>query len=159
MNDLIQEYKKTIKQLKIGRESARDEAEKKTMSEMISSTQFSLDWLKNGFHPENRRGIHRRSMAQRTIPINPLYMQSFASPGSCGSYTTLSDYERFQIEDALSELSEQERQVFTLHRGLGFSLRQIALEMDLTKSSVQTCLERAEEKINRKKQNSFFLTG
>ncbi|MFA8302429.1 sigma factor-like helix-turn-helix DNA-binding protein [Paenibacillus alvei] len=143
----------------LAKESAHDEVEKKMIGEMISSTQFSLDWITKGFHPENRRGIHRRSVAQRTIPINPLYMQSFASPGSCGSYTTLSDYQRFQIEDAMSELTEQERQVFTLHRGLGFSLRQIALEMDLTKSSVQTCLERAEEKITRKKQNSFFLTG
>lgn len=156
--DMLPEYKKTYRGLVKAREKA-EPGDEEIIGEMMSSTQFAIEWLEKGYHPENRRGIHRRSMQQRTISLDPMWMQSFASPASCGSYTTLSDFERFQIEDALAELTEPERQVYTLHYGLGFSLRQIALEMDRTKSTVQTHLERAEEKIARRKQNSFFLTG
>ncbi|WP_430139068.1 sigma factor-like helix-turn-helix DNA-binding protein [Paenibacillus lautus] len=86
-------------------------------------------------------------------------MQSYAQPAACGSPTTLSDHERFQIDDALSTLSEREKQAYILRFGLCFSLRQVALEMGITKSAVQTMLERSEKKIADNKANSLFLVG
>ncbi|MCG7410588.1 RNA polymerase subunit sigma-24 [Paenibacillus sp. ACRRX] len=157
MQDLLPEYKQTIKQLQRAKESSLDTGDVRTLSEMISSTQFSIDYIKKGYYPENRRGIHRRSGQQRTTILDPLWMQSYASPASCGSHATLSDTERLQIDLALSTLTEQERQAYTLHRGLSFPLSQIALEMDVSKSTVQSYLDRADEKISLEKQFNLFL--
>jgi len=65
---------------------------------MLSDVQFAIDWL--------------------NITKDPLYMQSYAQPSVCGSPTTLSDHERFQLDDALSTLSEREKQAYTFRYGL-----------------------------------------
>lgn len=71
---------------------------------MLSDVQFAIDWLNRGHEPDARRPIHHRSGRQRTITKDPLYMQSYAQLSECGSPTTLSDYEGFQIDDALHYL-------------------------------------------------------
>ncbi|SMG58280.1 sigma factor-like helix-turn-helix DNA-binding protein [Paenibacillus aquistagni] len=157
MQDLIPEYKKTMKILVKAKEQAPDEDDAKIIGEMISSTQFSIDYLKKGHHPENRRGIHRRSVQQRTTPLDPLWMQSYAAPSGCGSYTNISESGRLQIDMALSTLTVQERQAYTLHKGLCFSLSQIALEMDVSKSTVQSYIDRAAQKIEAELQCSLFF--
>lgn len=136
---------------------AKDYCEK--INSFLSNVQFAIDWLHKGHNPGPRRGIHRRSGRQRTVTVDPLHMQSYAQPAACGSPTTLSDHERFQIDDALSTLSEREKQAYILRFGLCFSLRQTAQEMGITKSAVQTMLERSEKKIADNKANSLFLVG
>ncbi|SCW86435.1 Sigma-70, region 4 [Paenibacillus tianmuensis] len=44
----------------------------------------------------------------------------------------LTEDERFKLNDAMCNLSEQERQCFVLHVAFRFSMRQIAEELDLT---------------------------
>ncbi len=59
----------------------------------------------------------------------------------------LTEDERFKLNDAMSNLSERERQCFVLHVAFRFSMRQIAEELDLKKRIVQTNIERAKQKI------------
>lgn len=159
MEDLLKLYKEARAKLMKAKELPMDDENKKLINSMLSDVQFSIDWLHKGHNPEPRRGIHRRSGRQRTVTVDPLHMQSYAQPAACGSPTTLSDHERFQIDDALSTLSEREKQAYILRFGLCFSLRQVALEMGTTKSAVQTMLERSEKKIADNKANSLFLVG
>lgn len=159
MEDLLKLYKEARAKLMKAKEQPMDEEDKKLINSMLSDVQYAIDWLHKGHNPGPRRGIHRRSGRQRTVTVDPLHMQSYAQPAACGSPTTLSDHERFQIDDALSTLSERERQAYMLRFGLCFTIGQVALEMDISKSSVQKMLERAIKKIDDNKANSLFLVG
>lgn len=159
LEDLLKLYKEARAKLMKAKELPVDDEDKKLINSMLSDVQYVIDWLHKGHNPGPRRGIHRRSGRQRTVTVDPLQMQSYAQPAACGSPTTLSDHERFQIDDALSTLSEREKQAYVLHFGLCFSLRQVALEMGITKSAVQTMLERSEKKIADNKAKSLFLVG
>lgn len=126
----------------------------------MSNLTYAIDWLNNGFAPGPRRAIYRRSRDQRTLPIDPLYLQSYAQPAACGSPTTISDSERFRIDEALSGLSEREKQAYMLHKALGFSIYQTSQEMGgISKSTVQKYIERASKKIEEAKISNLFLVG
>ncbi|WP_342480062.1 sigma factor-like helix-turn-helix DNA-binding protein [Paenibacillus sp. FSL L8-0340] len=126
------------------------------LNSMLSDVQLAIDWLRLGHNPGPRRGIHRLSMDQLTIPVDPLRMQSYAQPAACGSPTTLTDSERKQIDDAMSVLSQREKQCFTLKHGLCLSLKQIADELQISRGSVQEYIENAERKLKEPIQVSLF---
>ncbi|MNR93660.1 positive control sigma-like factor [compost metagenome] len=136
---------------------AQDQCDK--LNSFLSNLTFVIDWLYKGHEPNPRRAIHRRSREQRTILVDPLRMQSYAQPAACGSPTTIGDHERFQIDDALSTLSEREKQAYILRIGLCFTIGQTALEMGISRGAVKTMLDRAEKKILESKANSLFLVG
>ena len=158
LDDLLKSYRITRSLLMKAKIDAKEEDEP-LIRAMLSDVQFAIDWINRGHEPDARRPIHRRSGRQRTITKDPLYMQSYAQPSACGSPTTLSDHERFQIDDALSTLSEREKQAYTLRYGLCFSIGQVAQEMDISRGAAQTMLDRAEVKIKDNKESSLFLVG
>jgi RNA polymerase sigma-70 factor (ECF subfamily) len=126
------------------------------LNSMLSDVQLAIEWLHLGHNPGPRRGIHRLSMDQLTIPVDPLRMQSYAQPAACGSPTTLTDSERKQIDDALAVLSPREKQCFTLKHGLCLSLRQIAEELQISRGTAQEYIENAERKLKEPIQVSLF---
>ncbi|MEC0170854.1 sigma-70 family RNA polymerase sigma factor [Paenibacillus graminis] len=126
------------------------------LNSMISDVQLAIDWLRLGHNPGPRQGIHRKSIDQLTIPVDPLRMQSYAQPAACGSPTTLTDSERKQIDDALAVLSPREKQCFTLKHGLCLSLRQIAEELQISRGTAQEYIEKAERKLKEPIQVSLF---
>lgn len=158
MEDLIKSYQGSLRNVRHLKEDANDD-DKKILSNMESDLRYVLDWLNSGRRPGNRRGIERRAIYQRTIPWDPLWIQSYMNPSSGGSHVKISEYERFQIDEALSTLSERERQCYVLHYGMCFSMSQIASELVVSKGTVQTYVERAEKKIIEMKENSLFLVG
>ncbi|MNC51230.1 positive control sigma-like factor [compost metagenome] len=123
---------------------------------MLSDVQLAIDWLHLGHNPGPRRGIHRLSLEQLTVPVDPMRLQSYAQPAACGSPTTLTDSERQQIVDALAVLSPREKECFTLKHGLCYSLKQIADELQISKGSVQVYIENAEQKLKEPIQVSLF---
>lgn len=156
VEELLREYRQTRSVIMAARLRAEEE-DSKIMGSMLSDVQLAIDWMEKGHNPGPRRGIHRRSGRQRTVTVDPLHMQSYAQPAACGSPTTLSDHERFQIDDALSTLSDKEKQAYILRHGLCFSIGQVAQEMLISRSSVQKLLERADQKVVHNKSNSLFL--
>lgn len=133
------------------------QAQLSLLNSMLSDVQLAIDWLRLGHNPGPRRGINRLSMDQLTIPVDPLRMQSYAQPAACGSPTTLTDSERYQIDDALSTLSKREKECYVLKHGMCFSLRQIAEELSISKSTVQEYLSNADKKVTASKESSLFL--
>jgi RNA polymerase sigma factor (sigma-70 family) len=61
------------------------------------------------------------------------------------------------LDDVLADLTQRERNVFTLVKAEGLTFESTAELLGLTKSSVQTYLERAERKIEDRKNGSLFL--
>lgn len=89
--------------------------------------------------------------------MDPLHMQAFISKSSAGSPSNLSDWEMFQLEDALSTLSPRERECYILAHGECFSFNEIANMLGIQKGTVQHYVETAQEKISEALRNSLFL--
>jgi len=158
LKELLKQYRET-RSLLMGYKINAPEEEKELISGMISDVQYAIDWMNRGHKPDPRRGINRRSRGQRTIPVDPLKIQSYAQPAACGSPTTLSEYERYQIEDALSTLSERERECYIMKYGKCYSIGDIANILNVKRGTIQDYLKKAEEKVKNNIENSLFLVG
>ncbi|MEK3673560.1 sigma factor-like helix-turn-helix DNA-binding protein [Paenibacillus sp. FSL R10-2771] len=134
-----------------------DADDKKVISGMKSDCEFVIEWLNTGRRPGNKRGIERRAAYQREKLMDPLKMQAFVQKSNAGSPSNLSDWERFQIEDALSRLTIRERECYVLAHGECFSLNEIANLLNISKGTVETYVVRAQEKISKELSTSLFL--
>lgn len=136
-----------------------DADDKKVISGMISDCEYVIEWLSTGRRPGNKRGVERLAAYQREKLVDPLKMQAYVSNAKAGSPSNLSDWERFQIEDALSRLTDRERDCYVLAHGECFSFSEIASMLSITKGSVEEYVERAQKKISEDLQTSLFLSG
>lgn len=134
-----------------------DADDKKVISGMKSDCEFVIEWLNTGRRPGNKRGIERRAAYQKERLMDPVRMQAFVQQSAAGSPSNLSDWERFQIEDALSRLTHRERECYELAHGECFSLGEIANMLNITKSSVEVYVNRAQQKVSYDIMNSLFL--
>jgi len=168
MQGLLREYKETRKALERAYEARREGekvlddqalAERQIISEMIGDVEFVIEWLETGRRPGNKRGVERLAAYQREKPMDPIRMQAFVARSTAGSPANLTEWERQQIEDALCELSERERECYVLAHGECFSFEDIANLLGISKSSVATHIKRAEAKISERVMNSLFLVG
>lgn len=139
--------------------ASADSDDKKVISGMISECEYVIEWLSTGRRPGNKRGVERLAAYQREKPVDPLRMQAYVSNAKAGSPSNLSDWERFQIEDALSRLSERERDCYTMAHGECISFQDIADMLGISKGSVEEYIERAQKKISEDLQSSLFLIG
>ncbi|WP_232700172.1 sigma factor-like helix-turn-helix DNA-binding protein [Brevibacillus daliensis] len=168
MQDLLQEYKETRKHLRRVyadlSESVKvlDEvalSERKYLSEMISDVEYVIEWLETGRRPGSKRGIERRAAYEREISIDLVRMQAFVYRGTAGSPCNLTEWEKFQLEDALACLTARERECYILTHGEGFSFEETARFLCISKSSIQTLVTRAQNKIANCVATSLFLVG
>ena len=132
-------------------------AEMKIWGSIVSDLDYCIEWMRTGRRPGNRRGIERRSKGQREVLMDPLRMQAYVKNSKAGSPTNLTDWQRYQIEDALSRLSPRERECYILAHGECFSFGEIANMIGITKASVQDYVDRAQRKISQELQSSLFL--
>jgi positive control factor len=152
MNELLQEYKETLKQTRKLLKHASDE-EKKIIAGMISDLEFAIEWMKTSRQPGNRRGTERRAAYQREKPSDPLLMKKyFRSSESVYEWdnhkkeNVITQWDKQRIEDALSVLTDREREVYLMSRGYCLTYSEIANYLWISSSSVQTKIERAEKK-------------
>ncbi|GEC92415.1 hypothetical protein BBR01nite_47460 [Brevibacillus brevis] len=89
--------------------------------------------------------------------MDPVRMQAFVSRSTAGSPCNLTEWQRFQLEDALSSLTEREPECYVLTHGEGFSFDETARMLQISKSSVQTLVTRAQAKISDRVNSSLFL--
>lgn len=168
MHDLLMGYKQTRKGLNAAYEALRKAteagneeaiAERQLIGEMRGDVEWVIEWLETGRRPGNKRGIERRAAYEREKLMDPVRMQAFVSKSTAGSPCNLTEWQRFQLEDALSGLTERERECYVLTHGEGFSFEETARMLNITKSSVQTLVTRAQAKISDRVSNSLFLIG
>jgi positive control factor len=162
MNNLIKEYKESLKMTRKMYDNAVEE-DKKIIAGMISDLEFAIEWMETGRMPGNRRGIERRAAYQREKPFDPLLMQKFFRSSEQvykwddhEKEHVITEWDRQRIEDALSVLTKREREVYLMSRGYILSYSEIANYLCISSSSVQTMIERAEKKIQKRINESLF---
>lgn len=129
------------------------------ITSMISECGYVEEWLETGRRPGSFKGVER---AYKECSWDPAWLESYASPNGWEIDRTefsgeLTPSQRFRIEDAMSTLSDRERQCYMLYHVDGMSEYDIARELQLGRSSVHKFLDRAKEKIEESKMNSLFL--
>ncbi len=128
-------------------DSEIDKMDKTQVNGMINDMSFAIDWMRTGRRPGNLRGIDRRSVYQRTALVDMDLMPSLdiqPEPGELG------EREKQALVNMLIDLSHRERQCYLLHMAQGWSMQEIANELNIKKPTVQKFIERAKNKIKRK---------
>ncbi|WP_121639372.1 sigma-70 family RNA polymerase sigma factor [Virgibacillus sp. Bac330] len=149
---LVSEYEAGRKELirkkgKLNIEFICDREDKKHINSMINDMSESIEWMKTGRRPGNLRGIDKRSAYQRRALID---MDLFPSLDIQPEEKEISEEQKRLLVNILVELSHRERQCYLLHMAQGYSMREVAEELKISKASVQKFIERAKNKINRK---------
>lgn len=127
---------------------------------MISDISYSLEWMKQARRPGNRRGIERLAAYQRERACDPLLMQRYFRSMDDNLYEwdnhqqeyVIGQWDKIRLEDALSLLTEREKEACLMSRGYCLTYREIARYLD----TVQSMIERAEKKIARQVNESLF---
>lgn len=154
--DLIPGYRKTKRTLEAARTQATEKADKEVLGGMISDVDYALEWMQHGGNPYRRRGVEARY--ERSW--DPAWIDAYHSPSGWSverEIRDLSQQDRFRIQEAMADLSDREKQIFMLYHVDGMSITEIAQELHVGRSTVQTTLERAKDKIEYAKLNSLFL--
>lgn len=160
MLKLIYEYKKSLRDTrKMYQEycrenlSIQDEEDKKVIASMIRDLEYVIEWLETGRNPDSRRGIDKEGV----YSTNPQILDKIKIEQLEMEERELTREEKEMIEDALCELTQRERDVFIMIRAEGLTYEHVAELLGVKKSTVQTHLERAEKKIEKRKNESLFL--
>lgn len=152
-------YRRAKRQLEQLRDRLPEEhPDQKIIEGMISDCGYAAEWLTTSRRPGSKRGIERRATYQRDKLMDPIRMQAFVQRSTAGSPANLSDWQIFQIEEAMSALSERERECYVLHHGMCFSYQQIADMLLLKKGTVQSYIDSAQQKIDHEKLTNLFLS-
>ncbi|MCU4770864.1 sigma-70 family RNA polymerase sigma factor [Bacillus toyonensis] len=163
MQDLIKQYNTTLRQLREAQKDAKEE-DIKILTDMISDISYSLEWMKKARRPGNRRGVERLAAYQRERACDPLLMQRYFRSMDDNLYEwdshqqedVVGEWDKIRLEDALSLLTEREKEVYLMSRGYCLTYIEIASYLVISRSTVQTMIERAERKIERQIKESIF---
>jgi positive control factor len=174
MLDLLKEYRQSLQDLQelLSRrviEGAADN-ELSLIRGMISSMEFSIAWLKDGhnpdhtrgvekkavYHDKGKRGIQRRAKYQREFIVNPDMYQWTADKQE--EEVTENKKAIEAVENLTWDLSKREKEIYILHKGIGFTKEEIAEMLNLKYSTINNTYARASAKVLKKLQQKevFF---
>jgi RNA polymerase sigma factor (sigma-70 family) len=164
MKQLIVEYKQSLKVARNLQRTTTDEREKSIIGGMIRDLEYSIEWLSKGHTPGHKRGAERLAAYQREKPFDPILMQKYFRSLAEDTYEwddhqkehLVTEIDNERIEDALSVLSKVEKEIYLMSRGYCLSYGSIANLLGISKSTVQTAIERSETKINNRIYSSLF---
>lgn len=123
---------------------------------MITDLNLAINQMHSGREAGSKKGVHRKGVYDIDT-IDPLVIQMHMRQANSRSSSTLSPYQRWQIEDALSRLSPKEKECYVMHEGQCWSFADIGNELGISKGTVQTHVMRARKKIGKDLQQSLFL--
>lgn len=116
---------------------------------MIAGSLESEAWLMTGRDPRAYKGIDKKSIYQRnsweSMDLIPDIRDELQSDGPPPLSLSVDDKEK--LSRIFSALSPRERQCYILEKAQRMSRAQIALELGIAKSTVQTYVERAIKKV------------
>lgn len=125
------------------------EQDKSLINSMISDMDYSLEWMRRGRRPESRRGVDRRAAYQRRVLMDMDLFPLIEEVAEEEPEVQITEEKKKQILDALIELSDRERHCYLLHMANGMTISQIKAELGVGRSTVQTYINRAKQKINK----------
>lgn len=163
MKKLMQQYIETRKELESSKVGAT-EKDISIINGMISDINYALEWMRTAKQPGKTRGIERRAAYEREKPCDPLLMQRYVRSTVMPVYewdmeakeSVISEWDRTQLEDALSTLTDREKEIYVMSRGHGLTQDKISSYLKLSRNTVKTYLERADKKIGQRISESLF---
>jgi len=177
MRRLILEYKQSLKlvrkqkeRLKSEHEQLRQELRKASESEreqiqqqialierdrnLLSGMEgdliFAIEWMTTARRPGNRRGSERLSIEQRTVILPDGF---FTNVAYTAEQLELDEEKTKILEELTWDLTERERDVFSLVRGEGFTIEYASQLMGVSINRAKNALYRAEKKIEKNLKN------
>lgn len=154
MRKLMYEYKQSLREMKVAYEAANPE-DQKIIGGMIRDMEYAVKWMENGRDPERKHVDAERTRVYLTDPAVVDAVQYDVLNHEV--YGEISQFDRERIEDALCELTKREKEVYILAKVELLSYGEIAELLVMSKTSVQTYMERAIKKIERRMHESLFL--
>ena len=158
---MITEYKNDLKALRKQRlreELRKNHNDKSIVSQMISSTEYSLFWLSNGYErPIIDNSPTKQSKCKREQLWGEMEHAKGIEQGVWDVYSweetetdTLTDKQlekMVDVEAIMNSFSNQELNVFYLRHQALFEVENIAEELGITEKAVEKTLERINGKI------------
>ena len=164
MISLLHQYKNARKELRdmldLLNETEMDIDDKSTINSMIRDVTFIIDWIESGSNPDELRGTNIKNAYHikylPSMEILPDITNQLIKEREPLELTQEQKRLVFMLFDAWSS---RERDCFILHIAQGKSMGEVADELGISKSSVQTNIERAKEKIEvvKIRQNQLAL--
>jgi positive control factor len=157
---LLYEYKKSLRDARKLKRTLESRTELnahediRVVNEMIADLKFAIDWITSGRNPDNNRGIERTSVYLSdpnildSLYVHPIYNVTSRKTTSLGQAI---------IDDALCNLTKREKDAFIMVKVEGLSYSYTAELMGIKKTTLQNHMERAEKKIEIRKNSSLFL--
>lgn len=116
---------------------------------MIAGSLESEQWLMTGRDPRAYKGIDKKSIYQRnsweSMDLIPDIRDELQSDGPPPLSLSVDDKEK--LGRIFSALSPRERQCYILHNAQRLSMAEIAIELGISKATVQMYLKRAKAKV------------
>jgi len=153
MNDLISEYKQSLKQVrqairKIERKDAPTEEDQVQMSllrGMERDLLWSIEWMETGREPKKQQKIERLSKKQREKIMDPYLLDQSVVGWELPTYRT----QNIDIKKIMGILSPREQEIFIMNRVQLISYQEIAQLLGIKKTTVANKIERSKKKIER----------
>ncbi|KXZ19009.1 Fis family transcriptional regulator [Bacillus nakamurai] len=161
MEDLLFEYKRTLKQTKKWYKqletdeaalSAEELKDKKIIRTIITDLEYVTEWLEKGRQPGIRRAIDRRDAYQRMLIKDPRIIETYSQAMMVEPSGNITEEDRIRIREALALLTNREKEMLLLHKAECFSYERIAALLNVKKSTVQTTIKRALLKIQKQQE-------
>lgn len=157
ITDLMASYRQSLKSVLLGRKSALERgsdgrSDLERLGEMESDLLYVLEWLTHEMEPGPRRGIERRSQAQRTVYLSEMQLEQAAKRAAWHSAypaatRTLPPEDRQRLDEAMKQLSPREHRAFSLVYGSCFTMDETAELMGVRVTTVKTLVLRARNKL------------
>lgn len=152
--DYLSNYKKECENQKKWDEMERIRDERLELKEeirilgsILSSSMYSIEWLRDAREPGRRREISRQSRYQRTQHWSDMDIAMFNKFRS-EEPEELSEEELRKLDDYMRELTQNEKDAIYSVIGKGNSYQETADFMGVSRSTVQSYVNRGMEKIN-----------
>lgn len=145
--ELATEYKITLEHIQKAKEKSQIKSDKEILTQMETSTRWTYEYLQLGHEPGPRRGIHRRSRKQLEVLLDDM---SYIPAPEPQEKPDISPEDMEKLEQALSVLTDREREIFELVIGQNISHGEASELLGVTRSTVGATIRRANKKFNRR---------
>src|SRR5690606_35708878 len=154
MEDLIREYRESLRKIREAKKQAADEAHKNRLAAMERDLVFALREM--GAEPKEHRDYMRRSDEQIEKELyryglkDPDWIadeteMDYQLPGGAPKY--LCREEGLFVGMALEQLTDKQRKAFLLHYDIGLSEREVAKELGISKTTARERIQSAQKRL------------
>ena len=144
LQDLIQEYRESLRIARRAWRRAQGPADRQILASMVRDLEWTIHYMETGYPPAERWGPY-----PRVVPVDPVLLDRVRLVYEDLAQRGVPDRPamRSALWNELNRLSPMEREVFMLVVGEGFSERDVARMLKVSRRTVRTLLQRARQKL------------